>query len=420
MKKDNRKFDQHRRNVKKLGKRASEIMATMNAKAALGAICFQLIVGCAAIPGNGPASGAVIENADVASQISSATLGYDYALIDLTRDIIPFVNRADDQSSATFGISNDTAPEVRLGVGDVIQLTVFESQAGGLFIPREAGVRPGNFVVLPPQEIGRNGKITVPYAGELTASGQTPETLESNVEQRLQGLAIEPQVTVTMLERVHAKATVTGAVESPGKYLVGTGGDRLIDVISKAGGITSNDYDTSVSLTRGLISVTVPYEVITGNPRENIYVAPGDSIIVTSKPNKFYIFGASGVGEYAFNEAELDLRTALSLASGLNDGVADPSQVFIYRTESQDIMSAMGVDTSTLNTDDRNAVPTIYRADFRKPDSFFMAADFHIKDGDMVYVTNARSIELAKFFNVVRTVTGNSVAIDSDVDALSR
>lgn len=395
-------------------------MDVMMPKVAVGAILFQFIIGCSTIPGNGPSSATVIANADVASQTSSPTLGYNYALIDLTRDNVLLLNKARNVASDTFGVSDDTAPEIRLGVGDVIQLTVFESQAGGLFIPREAGVRPGNFVVLPPQEIGRNGKITVPYAGELTASGQTPETLELNIEQRLEGLAIEPQVTVTMLERNYAQATVTGAVEAPGKYVVGTGGDRLLDIISMAGGITTNDFDTLVSITRGPISVTVPYEVITGNPRENVFVAPGDSIVITSSPNKFYIFGASGVGEYPFNEAQLDLRSALSLASGLNDGAADPSQVLIYRTEDRDIISDMGIDTSAFDVNDRNVVPTIYRADFRKPDSFFMAAEFQLRDGDMVYVSNARTIELAKFFDVIRTVSGNSVAIESDINTLRR
>lgn len=392
----------------------------ISAKFVIFGSVVQLIVGCAAMPGNGPDSISVTKNANAASRVSAPTLGYEYALIDITHDNISFLSQNVSDSSSTFGVSNDVIPEIRLGVGDILQLTVFESESGGLFIPREAGVRPGNFVVLPPQEIGRNGKITVPYAGELTAAGQTPETLESNLEQRLEGLAIEPQVTVTTLDRVFAQATVVGAVEKPGKYVVGTGGDRLLDFVGKAGGIKTDDYNTFVSLTRRGKSMKVPYAVLTENPRENIYVSPGDSINITSEQNKFYIFGASGVGEYTFNAADVDLRTALSLASGLNDGVADPSQVFIYRTENRDVIAAMGVEIDALSSSDGNEVSTIYRADFRKPDSFFMAADFQIKDGDMVYVTNARSVELGKFFDVIRTVTGNSVAIESDVTTLTR
>jgi len=391
-----------------------------NIKVALCAIVLQLIAGCAAMPGNGPDSTSVINNAQTAARTTTATLGYSYILVDIESDNIPLIASSDVVADASFGITADVIPEIRLGVGDVIQLTVFESEAGGLFIPREAGVRPGNFVVLPPQEIGRNGKITVPYAGELTASGQTPETLESNVEQRLAGLAIEPQVTVTLLERNFAQATVVGSVENPGKYAVGTGGDRILDLIGKAGGTTTDDFSTFVTLSRMGFSVTVPYELIASTPSENIYVAPGDTINVTSELKKFYIFGASGVGEYAFNVADVDLRTALSLASGLNDSAADPSQVFIYRLENRDVLAAMGFDVASLTSGGGDTVPTIYRADFRKPDSFFMAADFGIRDGDMVYVTNARAVEFGKFFNVIRTVTGNSVAIDADVNTLSR
>jgi len=389
-------------------------------KSILCAIALQLIAGCAAMPGNGPDSLSVIKNAEVTSQTAAATLGYEYALIDIGHDNIPLITSAGDGDNSTFGLADDAIPEIRLGVGDIIQLTVFESEAGGLFIPREAGVRPGNFVTLPAQEIGRNGKITVPYAGELTAAGQTPETLEANVELRLAGLAIEPQVTVTILARNFAQATIIGSVEEPGKYVVSAGGERILDFIGKAGGTTSDGFSTDVTLTRAGVSVTVPYEAITRNPFENIYVAPGDTINITSETKFFYIFGASGVGEYSFNAADIDLRTALSLATGLNDGVADPSQVFIYRLEDRGVLSALGLDLTLPTSGGEDLVPTIYRADFRKPDSFFMAADFEIQDGDMVYVTNARAVELGKFFNVIRTVTGNSVAIESDLNTLSQ
>jgi len=371
------------------------------------------------MPGSGPDPLIVAENSKATLKDDSPTLGYDYALVDISFDKLPFISLDEQESMSSFGVSNNTIPEIRLGIGDIIQLTVFESQAGGLFIPSEAGVRPGNFVELPPQEIGRNGKITVPYAGELTAANQTPETLEANIERRLVDKAIEPQVTVTVLERNYARASVVGSVEEPGSFVVRTGGDRILDFISEAGGITTEDHSTFVSLTRGGSTVKVLYETLTGNPRENIYVAPGDTINVTSTSRKYYVFGASGVGEYNFNEAEVDLRTALSLASGLNDGQADPSQVLIYRTENRTALNNMGVDTTEIVATNDAAIPTIYRADFRKPDSFFMAANFQIRDGDMVYASNARVVELNKLFSVIRTVTGNSVSIDSDIDALT-
>ena len=60
-------------------------------------------------------------------------------------------------------------------------LTMFEISAGGLFIPGEAGVRSGNFVTMPPEIIDRRGTLTVPYAGELKAVGQTIPQLQNAI-----------------------------------------------------------------------------------------------------------------------------------------------------------------------------------------------------------------------------------------------
>jgi polysaccharide export outer membrane protein len=49
----------------------------------------------------------------------------------------------------------------------VVSVTIFEAEAGGLFVPSEAGARPGNFVTLPEQIVDSNGNITVPYAGTI-------------------------------------------------------------------------------------------------------------------------------------------------------------------------------------------------------------------------------------------------------------
>jgi protein involved in polysaccharide export with SLBB domain len=49
---------------------------------------------------------------------------------------------------------------ITLGIGDVVSVTIFEAEAGGLFVPSEAGARPSNFVMLPEQIVDSNGNIT--------------------------------------------------------------------------------------------------------------------------------------------------------------------------------------------------------------------------------------------------------------------
>ena len=64
-------------------------------------------------------------------------------------------------------------PEIRFGIGDVLAVSIFEAAAGGLFIPAEASVRPGNFVTLPEIEpIDTKGFISVPLCGACTCGRQ--------------------------------------------------------------------------------------------------------------------------------------------------------------------------------------------------------------------------------------------------------
>jgi len=75
-------------------------------------------------------------------------------------------------------------------------VTIFEAAAGGLFIPIEAGVRPGNFITLPNQNVDSKGNIAVPYAGAIRASGRTPADVQQSIVDALKNRAIEPQAVV--------------------------------------------------------------------------------------------------------------------------------------------------------------------------------------------------------------------------------
>jgi hypothetical protein len=74
---------------------------------------------------------------------------------------------------------------ITLGIGDVVSVTIFEAEPGGLFVPSEAGVRPGNFVALPNQTVDTNGNITVPYAGTIRALGRTPSEVQQAIIEAL-------------------------------------------------------------------------------------------------------------------------------------------------------------------------------------------------------------------------------------------
>ena len=75
--------------------------------------------------------------------------------------------------------------EIKLGIGDVVSVTIFEAAPGGLFVPNEAGARPGNFVTLPNQIVDSKGNITVPYAGAIRGAGRTPSEVQQAIVEAL-------------------------------------------------------------------------------------------------------------------------------------------------------------------------------------------------------------------------------------------
>jgi len=73
---------------------------------------------------------------------------------------------------------------ITLGIGDIVSVTIFEPP-GGLFVPSDAGARPGNFVTLPNQIVDSNGNITAPYAGTIPAAGRTPSEVQQAINEAL-------------------------------------------------------------------------------------------------------------------------------------------------------------------------------------------------------------------------------------------
>jgi polysaccharide biosynthesis/export protein len=62
-------------------------------------------------------------------------------------------------------------------------------------------------------------------------------------------------------------------------------------------------------------------------------------------------------------------------------------------------------------------IPTIYRANFRAPDIFFLANEFNMRDGDVIFVTNAAAVEFQRFFNNATSLTGSPLQVRNNIRA---
>lgn len=369
--------------------------------------------GCAFFPIEGPTSLEVYEG-----ERSNAL---PYALVKLTPEVIDILANWEPKGLA--GVFTDKRPssEIKFGIGDVVSVTIFEAAAGGLYIPLEAGVRPGNFVTLPEQIVDNNGNITVPFAGTIKAAGRTNVQIQNEIVERIKNRAIEPQAIVSLSQQRTSLVSVIGSVNTPLRFAVPpTGaGERILDAITRAGGISGQGFETWVMLERGGRRATVPFENLVMNPSNNIFVQPNDRIYVYREQQKFIAFGATlgggvnaGSREFGFDAWRINLAEAVAKAGGLQDFRADASAVFLYRREPREVAKILGVDVARFSGD---LVPIIFNVNFRDPSGYFLATRLQMRNQDVIFVANAAEVDVQKVLNFVSSVGATSTSITSAI-----
>ena len=351
--------------------------------------------GCSIMPATGPQAFDVRSSSETADPAS-----LPYALVKLAPEVVGILGHFTPTLSSAF--ADKTPPKAfRFGIGDIVSVTVFEAAPGGLFTS-DAGVRAGNFVTIPNQAVDENGHITVPYAGTIQAKGRTPTEIQREILDGLKARALEPQVVVALAEQHTSLVSVLGDVRAAGRFPASPSGERILDAISRAGGPGNQGYDMWVSLERQGHRASVPFGALLYQPSNNIYVIPNDVIYLFSQPQTFVAFGASGnQGQFRFDAWRLSLAEAVGKQGGLNDAQADPGSVFLYRGETREVAERLGIDCRRFSGP---IIPIIYIVNFRDPSGYFLAQSFEMRNKDVIFTSNAASVETTKFLNFLRTI----------------
>jgi polysaccharide export outer membrane protein len=312
--------------------------------------------------------------------------------------------------------------DIRLGIGDVVSVTIFEANSGGLFIPSEAGVRPGNFVTIPSQAVDAQGNITVPYAGQIRANGRTPVQIQNAIVEAIKNRAIEPQVVISVVDQKTSLITLLGNGQAH-RIPASAKPERILDTLARGGGASGGSTsgpgpDTWVVLERGQKRAVAPFGALLYEPTNNVYVHAEDIIYLYTEPQTFLAFGAFGSQmPVPFGAWRITLAEAVAKAGGLVDGAADPRSVFLYRGETRETAQELGVDCTPFTGP---LIPIIYNINFRDPAGYFLASNFEMRNKDMIYVSNSVSVESAKAMAYFTTINSTVQApMSTAITALS-
>jgi polysaccharide export outer membrane protein len=156
-----------------------------------------------------------------------------------------------------------------IGDDDVLSINVWKEQEVSKTVP-----------------VRSDGKISLPLAGEVQASGETPLQLEKILATKLQSFISEPEVTVIVTQINSQKFNILGMVNKAGTFPL-TSSLTVLDAIALSGGFKDFAKQKSIYILRknpngGESRLPFNYkEVIKGkNTEQNIKVQPGDTIVV--------------------------------------------------------------------------------------------------------------------------------------------
>jgi polysaccharide export outer membrane protein len=361
------------------------------------------LAGCASLPAAGPTTAAFAE-AVIPDEGAAAEAPPPFALIETTPAVAETL-AARDPGPRLAGLAD--GPEhvgQRLAVGDLVQVSLFEPTGGGLFGPAVELGGGAAAQTLPPQTVSGAGAIRVPYAGDVRVAGLTAAEAAARIEAALEGQAIEPQAVVTIAGSPSQAVTVVGdAVAGGGRVPLTGSGERVLDVLASAGGLSAPAHEAVLRLTREGRSASIDLGALLARPEQNVPVRPRDVIAVERRPQYFSVLGAANDNaQIPFGQAELSLAEALGKARGLIDNRADAAGVFVIRREPRETLAELGEPgRAALAAFPGPAAPTVYRLDLSAPEALLTAQRFPMRHQDLVYVANSASTPVEKTFRII-------------------
>ncbi len=355
-----------------------------------------LLVSCANLPTSGPNKSSIEKVEQQNTNVPAVQL---IKLDDKAVGDTPF----QAQSFKQLGSSKQRYQGV-VSSGDLLDITLWEAPPAILFgsVLDESGVSSSQSTRLPEQMVSNNGRVTIPFVGSLRVAGKTPEQIQTDIVNRLQSIANQPQAIVRVVKNNSANVTVltkSSAVRMP----LTTYGERVLDAVTAAGGTSGELQDIAVQLTRNNQVKTISLAKLAREPQENIMLRSGDVLSLINNPLSFTAMGAVGNSkEIRFSAEGLTLAEAIGRLGGLNDDRADPRGVFIFRYVPFEEMSLNKQNEwQAKGYHNGMKIPTVYQANLLEPQSMFWIQQFPIKDKDIVYVSNAPLAEYQKFIRMI-------------------
>lgn len=348
-----------------------------------------IVTACGRLPSGAPVSEEIIKQAD------SATA--DFALYQINRAFLPTAQKwpaTGKQENLNWIQSSIGARTQIIQPGDTLNVQIWDSSENSLLTGLDERVAQLGAI-----EVAANGSIFVPYIGDVSVIGLTPDLARKELQDNLEAIVPSAQVQLTMLEGRNNSVDLVSGVATPGTYPMPDRNYTVMGLISAGGGISTALNNPQIRLVRGGAIYGTSVDRLLDQPQFDTLLRGGDRVFVEEDERYFLSFGASGTEAlHTFSKDEVSAMDAVSIMGGINDAKADPQGLLILRE----------YPASAIRSGVRGPRQTrvVFTVDLTSADGLFSARNFQINPNDLLVATESPVNDVLTVSNIIGNFFG--------------
>jgi len=356
-----------------------------------------VLAACDSLPAGAPASD------DIRAQAGAENP--DFAIYMVTRAFLPTVSQwpgtGDQERLGWIGASRGARTQI-IQPGDMLTLQIWDSSDNSLLTSIEA-----RSVQLQNVEVSSNGSIFVPYIGNVSVIGLTPDLAREALQRDLEVIVPSAQVQLSLVEGRANSVQLIGGVARPGTYPMPDRNYSVLSLLSDGGGARIDLNNPQIRLVRQGAIFGTSVERLLDNPGLDTLLRGGDQVFIEEDKRYFLSFGATGTEAlHIFSKDRISAMDAVSIMGGVADGKADPQGLLILRE----------YNGSAVRTGVRGPRQTrvVFSIDLTSVDGLFSARKFQINPNDLIMATESPINDVLTVSNII----GNFFGVFSKAGAL--
>lgn len=348
-----------------------------------------LLTACGSLPAGSP------EREEILKQAGTET--GDFAVYPVTRAFLPTVAQwpvTGNERDFTWIRSSRGARNQIIQPGDMLTLNIWDSSENSLLTSLDERVAR-----LEEVEVAANGSIFVPYVGNISVIGLTPDLAREQLQSAMEIIVPSAQVQLSLMEGRNNSIDLVGGVGAPGNYPMPDRNYTMLSLLADGGGVNPGFTHPQIRLVRGEAIYGTSIDRLFDNPSFNTLLRGGDRVIVEEDDRYFASFGATGLEAlHTFTSDTLSAMDALSVVGGVSDNKADPQGLLILRE-----YPSSAIRPGVRGPRQQRVVFTI---NLNEADGLFSARKFQMMPNDLLMATESPINDVLTVSNIIGNFVG--------------